>query len=210
MPNKKTDLKELMRGGMIPLKGEENFSVWVKVMCNNVTSSQLNKLANICEKYGKGFFLLTTNQIPIIPHVKFSDISKVKQELAQVRSELEACGPRIRSVKVCYNSNICPYAKTNPLSLGEKLDKFFYIYDLKHKMKIAVSGCESGCTVPRALSDIGFVGVGEGKYDVYFGGRLGLKPNIGVKIAENLLEEECVILVENYVDLLRKSGRRFE
>jgi len=204
------NFKELIRGGVVPLRGENNFSVWVKIMCNNITSSQLEKLADISEKYGKGYFLLTTNQIPIIPHVKGSDIPKVRKELEQVKAEFEACGSRIRSVKVCYSNNLCPYAKTNPMSLGEKLDRFFYIRDLRHKMKIVVAGCEKGCTIPRALGDVGFVGVGPGKYDVYFGGRLGLKPNIGVKVAENLSEEECVVLLENYVELLREHFHKEE
>jgi dissimilatory sulfite reductase (desulfoviridin) alpha/beta subunit len=204
------NVEELKRGGVVQLKGEENFSVWVKVLCNNITANQLRKVADISEKYGKGFFLFTTNQIPIIPHINLKDVIKVKKELENVDSELEACGPRIRQIRVCYDKNICPYAVTNSLSLGEKLDKFFYLHEVRHKVKISVSGCKTGCTVPRVLSDIGFVGVDEGRYDVYIGGRLGLKPYVGDKIAENLSEEECVVLVENYINLLKREFKKQE
>lgn len=208
--NKKIDIEELKRGGIIKLKGEDNYSVWVKVMCNNITSKQLRKIADISDKYGRGFFLFTTNQIPIIPHINLKDVMKVKEELEEVEQEFEACGPRIRSIKVCYDKNTCPYAICNSLSLGEKLDKFFYLHEIRHKVKISVSGCKIGCTVPRVLSDIGFVGVAEEKYEVYIGGRLGLKPYVGDKIAENLSEEECVILVENYINLLKREFKKEE
>lgn len=204
------NIEELKRGGVIQLKGKENFSVWVKVLCNNITAKQLKKIADISDKYGRSFFLFTTNQIPIIPHIALSDVMEVKKELEEVYSELEACGPRIRGIKVCYDKNICPYAVTNSLSLGEKLDKFFYLHEIRHKLKISVSGCKLGCTVPRVLSDIGFVGVDNEKYDVYLGGRLGLKPFIGEKIAENLSEDECVILVENYINLLKNYFKKEE
>lgn len=204
------NIEELKRGGIIKLKGKDNYSVWVKVMCNNITSKQLKKISDVVDKYGKGFFLFTTNQIPIIPHINLKDVMKVKEELEEVEQEFEACGPRIRSIKVCYDKNTCPYAVTDSLSLGEKLDKFFYLYNIRHKVKISVSGCKIGCTVPRVLSDIGFVGVAEEKYEVYIGGRLGLKPYIGDKIAENLSEEECVVLVENYINLLKREFKKEE
>lgn len=204
------NLEELKRGGVVKLKGKENFSVWVKVSCNNISAEQLRKIAFLSEKYGKEFFLFTTNQHPIIPHINLGDVMKVKKELEETKQVFEACGPRIRGIKVCYDKNICPYATANSLSLAEKLDKFFYLTDVRHKVKISVSGCKIGCTVPRVLSDIGFVGRDVGRYDVYFGGRLGLKPYVGDKIAENLSEEECVVLVENYIDLLKRVFKKGE
>lgn len=206
----KINLDDLKRGGVVKLLGKDNYSVWVKVACNNISSKKLEKIADIVDKYGKGFFLFTTNQIPIIPHINLKDVMEVKQKLEEGEQELDACGPRIRGVKVCYDKNICTYAVTSALSLGEKLDKFFYLQEIRHKLKISVSGCPIGCTVPRVLSDIGFVGISEGKYEVYVGGRLGLKPYLGDKIAENLSEEEGVVLVENYLNILQKYFKKEE
>jgi len=42
---------------------------------------------------------------------------------------------------------------------------------------------------------------------VYVGGRLGVNPFLGVKMAECLPEEECVRLVQNYFDFIKKEGK---
>lgn len=204
--NKKHDLLQLKRGGFVQIKGKDMFSVWIKNLCCNMMSEQLRKLADISEKYGKEYLLFSSRQIPIIPFINLKDVDAVKRELKEVYLELAGCGPRVRNIDVCYDEKYCASAKTNCISLGLKLDKFFYL-NVMHKTKISVSGCGKGCTVPRVLSDIGFVGVDKGRYDAYLGGRLGTHPMVGVKMAEDLSEEDCVKFTENYFGLLEKYGK---
>jgi len=45
------DVEELKRGGVVKLKEEDMFSLWVKTACCNLTSNQLRKVADITEKY---------------------------------------------------------------------------------------------------------------------------------------------------------------
>jgi sulfite reductase (ferredoxin) len=185
------------------------FAIWVKTACCNLTSKQLRKLADITDKYARSYLLFTTRQIPIIPFVNINDVEKVLEELSTVYLTLDRCGPTVRNVNVCYDDKICPEAVTNSLSLGEKLDNFFHI-PMSHKVKVGVAGCSKDCVTSRVLTDIGFVGVerdgGQG-YDVYVGGRLGVNPAVGVKMADSLSEEECVRLVQNYFDLLTREGK---
>jgi len=205
-PEVEIDLDKLKRGGFVKIQGKDMFSVWVKNLCCNMPALQLRKVADIADKYGKGYVLFSSRQIPIIPHIKLKDVENVKKELEAVYLELAGCGPRVRNIDICYDEKYCSKSVTNPQSLGLKLDKFFY-YDIRHKTKISVSGCSKGCTIPRVLSDIGFVGIGKGRYDVYLGGRLGTHPMVGLKIAENLSEEDCVKFVENYLNLLVEQGK---
>jgi len=63
------------------------------------------------------------------------------------------------------------------------------------------------------LTDIGFIGVerdGKTGYDLYVGGRLGVNPSVGVKMAECLSEEACVRFVQNYFDFLTREGKQEE
>ncbi len=200
------DLNKLKRGGFVKIRGKDMFSVWVKNLCCNMPALQLRKVADIAEKYGKGYVLFSSRQIPIIPYIRLKDVENVKKELDKVYLELAGCGSRVRNIDICYDEKYCSEAVTNSQSLGLKLDKFFY-YDLKHKTKISVSGCIKGCTVPRVLSDIGFVGIDKGRYNVYLGGRLGTHPMVGIKMAENLSEEDCVKFVENYFKLLVEHAK---
>ena len=207
------NVEELKRGGVIKLKEEDMYSLWVKTACCNVNSEQLRKLAYITEKYARGFLLFTTRQIPIIPFVNLRDVGEVKRELSEVYMELDRCGPRVRNVNVCYDDKICPEAVTNSLSLGEKLDNFFRD-PILHKIKTGVAGCKKDCIISRVLNDISFVGVekdgNKSYYRVYVGGRLGVNPFVGVKMGERLSEGEGVKLVQNYFDLLRNQGKAGE
>jgi len=214
----KIDVEELKRGGVVKLKGKDMFAMWIKTACCNLTSKQLEKIADIADKYARGLILFTTRQIPIIPFVELKDVDTVKKELSEVHLQLDRCGPRVRNINVCYDINICPEAVTNCISLGEKLEKYFYDPVL-HKIKIGIAGCRKDCIISRVLNDISFIGVGalassvaepSGLYDAYAGGRLGLNPFVGIKMAANLYEEECIKFVQNYFDLLKKEGKEGE
>jgi len=201
---------ELRRSGIVRLKDKDMYSMWVKTACANMNSNQLRQLADITDKYAGGYLLFTTRQIPIIPHIHLKDVEDVKEELSEVYLELDRCGPTVRNINVCYDDKICPEAVTNSISLAEKLDNFFRVPSANHKVKIGVAGCQKDCIISRALTDIGFVaGESNGRkgYDVYIGGRLGVNPFVGVKMAECLSEEACVRFVENYFDFIKKEGK---
>ncbi|MEW6087342.1 MAG: 4Fe-4S binding protein [bacterium] len=204
------NVEELKRGGVLKLKEKGMFCIWVKTYCANLSSVQLRKVAELSEKYGRGIVLFSTRQIPMIPFVKLSDVDSIKKELKKVEVGLDRCGPRVRNINVCYEDNICGEAVTNSLSLGEKLEKYFDD-PIIHKIKIGISGCSKDCIGSRVLNDICFIGTGkEGLYDVFLGGRLGLKPFVGIKMAESISENKCVKFVNNYFDLLREEGKEKE
>jgi dissimilatory sulfite reductase (desulfoviridin) alpha/beta subunit len=205
---KQINVTELRSRGIVKLKEDNMFALWVKTACCNLSARQMEKLADITEQYARGFLLFTTRQIPIIPFVHLKDLEKAQAELNAVSLTLDRCGPTVRNVNVCYDDRTCQYAIVNSLSLGEKLDNFFYM-PMTHKVKLGVAGCARDCPITRALADVGFVGVekdGRKGYDVYVGGRLGLNPFLGMKMAECLGEDECVRLVENYFSLLSVEG----
>ncbi|RJO60675.1 MAG: hypothetical protein C4542_08600, partial [Dehalococcoidia bacterium] len=211
MQGSTVDIEALRRVGVIALK-DNLFSVWVKTACCNLNSNQLRRLADITDRYARGFLLFSTRQTPIIPYIELNDIDAVKHELGEVEMELDRCGPRVRNLNVCYEDKICPKAVVNSISLGEKLEKFFGSQIL-HKIKIGIAGCSQDCVVARVLSDVGFIGTavnGFKGYDAYVGGRLGVNPFVGVKIIERLSEEECVKFVHNYFELIGSRGKTGE
>ena len=94
------NVDELRNGGVVKLKERDMFSMWVKTACCNLNSRQLTKLADITDKYARGFLLFTTRQIPIIPHINIADVPNVQRELAEVELELDRCGPRVWNINV--------------------------------------------------------------------------------------------------------------
>jgi dissimilatory sulfite reductase (desulfoviridin) alpha/beta subunit len=212
MSEQKLDINELKKGGMVPLRERDMFSIWVKTECCNLNAKQLRKVADITDKYARGFLLFTSRQIPIIPFVNIKDVFEVKRELAEVGVGMDHNGPIVRNLNICYDDKTCADAAVNCIPLGEKLEKFFGS-QLAHKIKIGVAGCGKDCVMSRVLNDISFVGVdnnGEKSYEAYVGGRLGVNPFVGVKMAENLTEDACVNLTQNYFDLLAAEGKKGE
>jgi dissimilatory sulfite reductase (desulfoviridin) alpha/beta subunit len=197
-------IEALRQGGIVALNEKDMFSLWVKTSCCNMDSRQLSRVADIAEKYGRGCVLFTTRQTPHIPFVNLKDVAEVKQELAKVELELDRCGPRVRNLNVCYTASLCRFAKMDCISLGERLENFFR-NEIVHKVKIGVAGCERDCIAARVLTDVGFVATaanGVPAYDAYVGGRLGVNAAVGEKMGEGLSEQQCVRLVQNYIDLL--------
>ncbi len=212
MSEQKLDINELKKGGMVPLREKDIFSIWVKTECCNLNSKQLRRLADITDKYARGFLLFTSRQIPIIPFVNVAHIFDVKRELAEVDMGMDHNGPIVRNLNICYDDKICSDAVVNCIPLGEKLEKFFGS-QLAHKIKIGVAGCGKDCVMSRVLNDLSLVGVYDGKeksYEAHVGGRLGVNPFVGVKIADHLTEDACVNLVQNYFDLLAVDGKKGE
>ena len=206
----KIDLDQLKKGGMVKLNEKDMFSVWVRTVCCNMDAKKLQKVADLAEKYGRGYVLFTTRQLPIIPFVHIDDVTTVKEELEKVHLMLDRCGARVRNTDVCYDANICPYAVIDPISLGEKIDQFWRDDPGGFKIKTSIVGCEKECTSPRVLADVGFIGAernGRKGFDVYLGGKLGLDPFLGIKMAELLSEAECVKFLKNYNEFIRKEGR---
>jgi dissimilatory sulfite reductase (desulfoviridin) alpha/beta subunit len=212
MSEQKLDVNELKKGGMVPLKEKDMFSIWVKTENCNLNSKQLRKIADITDKYARGFLLFTSRQIPIIPFVNVAHIFDVKRELAEAEMGMDHNGPIVRNLNICYNDKICADAVVNCIPLGEKLEKFFG-NQLAHKIKIGAVGCSKDCVMSHVLNDLSLVGVDDGNeksYEGYVGGRLGVNPFVGVKIADHLTEDACVNLVQNYFDLLAAEGIKGE
>ena len=197
-------VEALRQGGIVALDEKDMYSLWVKTSCCNMNTDQLRRLADISDRYGRGYVLFTTRQTPHIPFINLKDVAEVKQELAKVELELDRCGPRVRNLNVCYEPSLCSDAKTDCTALGEMLENFFR-NEIVHKVKLGVAGCDRDCIGVRALADIGFIGKsvkGSEAYDAYVGGRLGVNPFVGVKMGKDLSREQCVRFVQNYIDIL--------
>jgi dissimilatory sulfite reductase (desulfoviridin) alpha/beta subunit len=208
----KLDFEELKSRGVVKLKDQDDFSIWVRLPCGFIEADKLSALADIAEEYGDGKFLFSSRKVPIIPHVHWSNVQIVKTKINALELGYDRCGASIRNADICHHPDLCPFAIINPTILGQKVDQFWN-YPINHKVKISISACLKQCDSPLALSDIGFIGVnhnGNASYDVYLGGKLGLDPLKGIKIASNINEEQGIRLIKNYLDYLQQNGIKGE
>jgi anaerobic sulfite reductase subunit C len=152
------DYDALKKGGFMRQSQKNHFALRLKIVAGRVTAKQLPKLAEVAEKYGKGYIHLTTRQGIEIPFIRLEDIEAVKKELAKVNLHPGVCGPRVRTIIACQGNILCPHGLIDAEAIGKKVDERYYGQTLPHKFKFAVTGCLNSCAKPQE-NDFGVMGV---------------------------------------------------
>jgi NAD(P)H-nitrite reductase large subunit len=77
---------------------------------------------------------------------------------------------------------------------------------LPWKFKFGVSGCANSCAEP-AVKDIGLIGMSKG-WRLLVGGSSGVKPRLGVMLAENLSDEEVFLLIDKIINYYKDHAKK--
>ena len=151
------DYAALKKGGFMRQKQKGFFSLRIQVVGGNLTAENIKTVAEVAEKYGKGYVHMTSRQGIEIPFVNFENIEEVKAELAKGGVKPGVCGPRVRTVTACQGSEICPSGCIDTYSLAQELDEHYFGRELPHKFKFGVTGCQNNC-LKAEENDIGIKG----------------------------------------------------
>ena len=153
----KIDYAALKKGGFMRQKQKGFFSLRIQVVGGNLTAENIKAVADVAEKYGKGYVHMTSRQGIEIPFINFEDIEEVRAKLADGGVKPGVCGPRVRTVTACQGSEICPSGCIDAYSLAKKLDEHYFGRELPHKFKFGVTGCQNNC-LKAEENDIGVKG----------------------------------------------------
>ena len=151
------DYAALKKGGFMRQKQKNNFSLRLAVVGGNLTSKNLQKIAEVAEKFGDGHVHLTSRQCIEIPFIKLDDIEEVKEELAKGDCKPGVCGPRVRTVTACQGNQVCPSGNIDSNHIAQELDKRYFARELPHKFKFGVTGCQNNC-LKAEENDVGIKG----------------------------------------------------
>ena len=152
------DISALKAGGLMKQKEADLFSVRLRVVGGRMEAAHLQALAELASKYGRGHIHLTTRQGVEIPYVHFSNIERLREELARASLEFGACGPRVRTITACQGGS-CSYGLIDSQALARKIDeRVFGRSGLPHKFKIGITGCPNACIKPQE-NDLGIMGI---------------------------------------------------
>lgn len=146
MAEKKTvDYSALKKGGFMRQKQKGYFSLRLAVVGGNLTAENIRTVADVADKYGKGYVHMTSRQGIEIPFIGFDDIEVVRAELAKGGVKPGVCGPRVRTITACQGSEICPSGCIDTYTLAQELDERYFGRELPHKFKFGVTGCQNNC-----------------------------------------------------------------
>ena len=151
------DYAALKKGGFMKQKQKGFGSLRLAVVGGNLTAKNIQTVAEVAEKYGKGYVHMTSRQGIEIPFIKVEDVEKVKEELAAGGVQTGVCGPRVRTVTACQGSEICPSGCIDTYTLAKELDERYFGRELPHKFKFGVTGCQNNC-LKAEENDVGIKG----------------------------------------------------
>ena len=96
----KIDYAALKKGGFMRQKQKGYFSLRIQVVGGNLTSENIRAVADVADKYGKGYVHMTSRQGVEIPFINFENIEEVRAALADGGVKPGVCGPRVLLVRV--------------------------------------------------------------------------------------------------------------
>jgi len=177
---------------------------------------QMRKLAEIAERWDKGYGHFTTRQNIQFNWPKLSDVPAILDALATVEMHaIQTSGNCIRNVTSDPYAGLAPEEVEDPRITAEMIRQWSSLHPeftfLGRKFKIAVTGSEEDRAAIR-VHDIGIQivrnGEGETGYRVLVGGGMGRSPFIAEELRAFLPKAELLPYLEAALRVYNLHGRR--
>ncbi len=187
----------------------------IAIPYGTLRSAQMRKLAEIADRWDKGYGHFTTRQNIQFNWPKLSDVPDMLDALADVDMHaIQTSGNCIRNVTADHFAGATPDEIEDPRITAELIRQWStdhpeFAY-LPRKFKLAVTGTEDDRAVIR-FHDIGIrvrAQNGEIGYQVVIGGGLGRTPMIGKVVREFLPRADLFAYLEAILKVYNLSGRR--
>src|SRR3954471_24659139 len=150
----------LVRGTYGQRQAEDAQMLRVKIPQGIVTSDQLDALADVGERYSRGFGHITTRQNVQFHFVKLHDVEQAMHRLADAGlTTKEACGNSVRNITACPYAGVAADERFDITQYAESLTRFLLRHPLSstlpRKFKIAFEGCAAD-HIATGVNDLGF------------------------------------------------------
>ncbi|WP_363351219.1 nitrite/sulfite reductase [Methylocystis echinoides] len=188
----------------------------VAIPYGTLTALQMRRLADIADKYDRGYGHFTTRQNLQYNWPKLVDTPDILEALAEVEMHaIQTSGNCIRNVTADHFSGVAPDEIEDPRPTAEFLRQWSSAHPefsfLPRKFKIAVTGAAQD-RAAIMVHDIGLAIVkndaGEIGYKVVVGGGLGRSPFIGKVIRDFAPRADLLAYLEAIMRVYNRFGRR--
>lgn len=191
----------------------------IKLPFGKVTAKQLNRIADVSDKYSTGNLHITTRQDVQIHYVSLDRTPELWSELEKDDVTIrEACGNTVRNVTASSIAGIDP---TEPFDVAPYADLVFRYFlrkpfgqELGRKIKISFSSNDKDDAYS-FIHDFGFIPkviikdeVQIKGFKVLVGGGLGAQPFLAKVAHEFLREEELIPFIEASIRVFDRHGER--
>ena len=188
----------------------------IAIPYGSLSSRQMHKLADIAERWDKGYGHFTTRQNIQFNWMKLQDVGDVLEALSEVDMHaIQTSGNCIRNVTADHFAGAAKDEVEDPRITAELLRQWSTGHPefafLPRKFKIAVTGCDDDRAVI-AFHDVGIQIIrnqqGEIGYHVMIGGGLGRTPLIGQVLSDFVPKADLLCYLESVMHIYNRYGRR--
>jgi len=188
----------------------------VAIPYGTLTARQMRRLADIADKWDKGYGHFTTRQNIQYNWPKLVDTPDILEALADVDMHaIQTSGNCIRNVTADHFAAVALDEIEDPRPTAEFLRQWSSLHPefsfLPRKFKIAVTGAAHDRAAIK-VHDIGLRivtnGAGEIGYEVIVGGGLGRSPFVGKVVRDFIAREDLLRLLEAIMRVYNRFGRR--
>lgn len=188
----------------------------VGIPYGTLSSQQLHALANVADKFDRGYGHFTTRQNIQLNWLELGHTAEILAELAEVNLHaIQTSGNCIRSVTSDPYAGAAPDEVTDPRPTAELIRQWATLHPefsfLGRKFKIAVTATVHD----RAAIKVHDIGVqivtdeqGTLGYKIYVGGGLGRTPMVGKTLAEFVAQNDLLAYLEASLRIYNRFGRR--
>ena len=195
---------DILEKGAILQRDKETFAIAPHIPGGIIDPAGLRRIADVAEKYNAKVLKITSAQRIAIVGIDPKDIDAAWNDLGMKAGA--AIGLCVRSIKICPGTTFCKRGQQDSVGVGLKLDQIYHGMQLPWKFKIGVSGCANSCAEP-AVKDIGLIGMSKG-WKLLVGGSSGVKPRLGLVLAENLSDEAVLALIDKIIQYYQDHAKK--
>ena len=187
----------------------------IKVPGGFLTADQMDVLAEITDRYGRGVSHVTTRQDVQIHWVPVDGIMDMYERLLAVDITTRgACADSVRNVTACPYAGTAPDEPFDVAPYAQAVHDYFLFNPLNltlpRKFKIAVEGCSLDCA-QAPVNDIGAYAKLQGKtrgFALIAGGGLGAQPFLAKPIRDFIPADDLLVWCEAIVRIQHRYGER--
>ncbi|HKA83730.1 MAG TPA: nitrite/sulfite reductase, partial [Acidimicrobiales bacterium] len=201
-------------------QGGHNQMLRVKVPWGGLLPDQLDLMADVADRYSRGWGHITTRQNVQFHYVQLERVPELMRLLGTAGlTSREACGDTVRNVQGCHLAGACPYEVLDITPWAEATYRHFVRNPLSQrlprKFKINFSGCATDCG-QAMFNDIGVIGTSrtledgsvERGFRVFVAGGLGANPHPALALEDFTPREELMATLEAILRVFNNHGNR--
>jgi sulfite reductase (NADPH) hemoprotein beta-component len=186
----------------------------VKIPQGILTAAQLDALAEVGERFSRGFGHITTRQNIQFHFVKLHDVETAMRILADAGlTTREACGNSVRNITCCPQAGVSPTELFDVTPYAEATTRYLLRHPLSsslpRKFKIAFEGCTDEDHALLGMHDLGYrAAIQNGKrgFRVVVGGGTSIMVKSAEPVHEFLPAEEMFNAAEAVIRVFHEFG----